>query len=65
MSQHYRALYKKELAAYANVSPKTLRRWLNHLYFSELQELGYVKTDNVLTPIVVKFLCEKLCIEIS
>jgi len=65
MNQHYRSLYKKELAGYANVSPKTLRRWLNQLYFNEISPLGYVKTEPVLTPVVVKYLCEKLCIEIS
>ncbi len=61
----YRAMYKYELAKCAGVSPSTFRKWLNHLYIEELTPLGYSKTDSLLSPRVVKFLCDKLVISVN
>ncbi|HOG36776.1 MAG TPA: hypothetical protein PK984_04465 [Paludibacteraceae bacterium] len=57
----YKAMYKNELARAAGVSMKTFRKWLfeNH---AELVKFGYKKTDSMLSPGSVKFLCEKYVI---
>lgn len=57
-----KAMYKFELAAYAGVSSKTLRRWMNR-YQSELDELGVTRKSRLLPPSAVKFLCEKFSID--
>ncbi len=54
---------KKELALQLGVSPSTLRRWLNELYFKELSESGYDKTDRILKPRVLQWLREHLVVE--
>ncbi|MEI7677606.1 MAG: hypothetical protein WCJ03_12575 [Bacteroidales bacterium] len=61
----YKALYKKELADFAGVSSNTLRGWLNKDSFVDLEKIGYKKESVVLTPVVVKFMCEKYCITID
>jgi len=55
-------LRKSELADLLNITTRTLRHWLNELYFSEIEPLGYKKTMVTLPPKVVQYLSEKLCI---
>ena len=58
-----KAMYKSELAAYAGVSTKTLRRWLKP-YQQQLTELGMQPKDQLLGPKAVKFICDQLSIDI-
>jgi len=58
-----KAMYKSELAAYAGVCTKTLRRWMEP-YQKELAELGVRQKDQILNPKALKFLCEKLSIDV-
>lgn len=58
-----KAMYKFELAAYAGVSSKTLRRWMNS-YQSELDDMGVARNSRLLPPAAVKFLCKKFAIDI-
>ena len=44
-----KAMYKSELAAYAGVSTKTLRRWLKP-YQQQLTELGMQPKDQLVNP---------------
>ena len=58
-----KAMYKSELAAYAGVSTKTLRRWLKP-YQQQLTELGMRPKDQLVNPSALKFICKTLCIDI-
>ena len=58
-----KAMYKSELATYAGVSTKTLRRWLKP-YQQQLTELGMQPKDQLLSPKAVKFICDQLSIDI-
>ena len=58
-----KAMYKSELAAYAGVCTKTLRRWLQP-YQQQLDELGVKPKDQMLSPRAVKFICDKLSIDV-
>lgn len=58
----HRAMHKKELAKILGVSIRTLRYWLNVTYFSELEQVGYIKTQKFLTPKQVSFLYDRLVI---
>lgn len=60
-NQKYKAMSKFELADFAGVSWRVFKRWLT-ADFHKLNELGYSKTDKLLNPAVVKFLCEKYVI---
>lgn len=59
-----KAMYKSELAAYAGVSTRTLRRWLKP-YQQQLAELGMKPKDQIVKPSAVKFICETLCIDMQ
>ena len=61
--QNMKAMYKSELAAYAGVTTRTLRRWLKP-YQQQLAELGMKPKDQIVKPSAVKFICETLCIDI-
>lgn len=61
----YKAMYKSELARAAGVTSNTLRSWLNRRYYQELLNLGYCKTDALLPPNIVKYICEKLVISLE
>lgn len=50
MTQFTTVKTKKELAIMLQVSPSTLRRWLNQKYYSNLKFLGYTKNQRILTP---------------
>lgn len=58
-----KAMYKFELAAYAGVSSKTLRRWMNSCQ-SELDDMGVTRESKLLPPAAVKLICEKFAIDI-
>ena len=58
-----RAMYKSELAAYAGVTTRTLRRWLKP-YQQQLTELGMQPKDQLVNPSALKFICKTLCIDI-
>lgn len=60
----YQSFYKYQLANAANVSLKTLNRWLKN-DTEELQKRGLKKTDKLLNPSIVKFICEKYVIEMD
>ena len=44
-----KAMYKSELAAYAGVTTRTLRRWLKP-YQQQLAELGMKPKDQIVKP---------------
>lgn len=54
---------KSELARAAGVSPATFRRWLLHDR-AYLASHHILPTTKVLPPQVVKYLCEKYCIDL-
>lgn len=56
-------LTKTELAALCGVTTETVRTWLNVRYYSDLEKLGYSKTQKVLLPKQVEYLCGKLDID--
>ena len=58
-----KAMYKSELAAYAGVTTRTLRRWLKP-YQQQLTELGMQPKDQLVNPSALKFICKTLCIDI-
>jgi len=43
-----------------NISPATLRKWLNIRYYDELAKLDYSKNQQILTPKQLNFLAEKV-----
>ena len=56
-------MYKFELAAYAGISTKTLRRWMNSCQ-KKLDDMGVTRESKLLPPAAVKLLCEKFAIDI-
>ncbi len=62
---HIGCCNKYQLADKLEVSRTTLGLWLNHRYFSELEKLGYYKTQKRLTPEQLKFLSNKLGFELD
>lgn len=58
-----KAMSKQELASAAGISVDTLRRWLAP-YSEELAALGYQPKMRVLPPRIVRFISEKLCIDV-
>ncbi|NOY50452.1 MAG: DUF4248 domain-containing protein [Chlorobi bacterium] len=51
---------KIEVAMMLNISPATLRKWLNIRYYDELAKLDYSKNQQILTPKQLNFLAEKV-----
>ena len=60
MTVFSKALTKIEVATMLNVSPSTLRSWLNVRYFEELKTINYSPNQKLLTPKQLNFLAEKL-----
>lgn len=58
-----KAMTKQQLAFQAGISVKTLNRWLQP-YRNELTALGLLPNAHVLPPSVVKWISEKLCIDV-
>lgn len=55
---------KQEMALRAGVSVRTLSRWCRP-YEAELQRMGVRPNMKLMPPHVVKFLSEKLCIDMG
>ncbi len=58
-----RTMAKSEFAFHAGVSLYVVRKWIKEQQ-SELVPLGYRPTDRLLSPIVVKHLCERYAVEL-
>lgn len=58
-----KAMYKFELAVYAGITSKTLRRWTKP-FDEELARMGVSSSTRLLPPAAVKFICEKLAIDL-
>ena len=58
-----RAMTKSELAERAGVSVNTLNRWCKP-FRRELEAMGLTPKQRLLPPMAVKFIAEKLCIEV-
>ena len=58
-----RSCTKSELSRAAGVSPETFRRWLRSDR-AFLEANGVRPTTKLFPPKVVKYLCEKYCIEV-
>ena len=59
-----KAKSKSELAEAAGVSLNTLREWCKP-WQNELESMGLRPNARVLPPNIVKFLAEKLCIDVE
>ena len=57
------ALTRKELAARAGISTRTLQRWLEP-HRTELRALGMMPNKKLLPPQVVGWICERFCIDV-
>ena len=55
---------KSQLATAAGVSPETFRRWLK-TDRAFLEANGIQRNTRLFPPKVVKYLCEKYCIEVK
>lgn len=51
---------KSQVAALLQISPATLRRWLNQKYYAEMQSHGYERQQRILTPAQLNYLAAKL-----
>ena len=58
-----KAMSKSELAMKAGVSVNTLANWLKP-FREELEAMGLQPNAKVLPPHIVKYLAEKLCIDV-
>ena len=58
-----RAMMKSELAERAGVSLNTLNRWCKP-FRRELESMGVTRKQRLLPPVAVKFIAEKLCIDL-
>lgn len=58
-----KAMLKQELADRAGVSVNTLNRWCKP-FQKELEAMGLQRKSKMLPPVAVKFLAEKLCIDV-
>lgn len=58
-----KAMSKQQLADKAGVSLNTLNRWCKP-FQRELEALGFQPRARMLPPVVVKFIAEKLCIDV-
>lgn len=58
-----KAMLKQELADKAGVSVNTLNRWCKP-FQKELEAMGLQRKTKMLPPVAVKFLAEKLCIDV-
>ena len=58
-----KAMSKQQLADRAGVSLNTLNRWCKP-FQQELEALGLQPRARMLPPVAVKFIAEKLCIDV-
>lgn len=57
-----RCMTKKEYAKRAGISERTLRNYLNKIYFPELEKMGYSRKQRKLSIKMVSYLDEKLVV---
>lgn len=57
-----KAMTKQQLANQAGTTVKTLMRWCKP-YRKELERLGMTPNAKLLTPAIVEFITQKLCID--
>ena len=62
--KYMKAMSKSELADAAGVSVKVLMNWCKP-FRSELEAMGLKAKDRVLTPGMVKFIADRLCIDVD
>ena len=60
MKDFTEAKSKAEVAQMLNISPATLRKWLNHRYYDELKLFDYNPNQKILTPKQLNYLAAKL-----
>jgi hypothetical protein len=58
-----KAMTKQQLADKAGVSLNTLNRWCKP-FQQDLEKLGLQPKARMLPPVVVKYIAEKLCIDV-
>ena len=58
-----KSMTKQKLADKAGVSLNTLNRWCK-TYKKELEAMGLQPKARLLPPVIVKFIAEKLCIDL-
>ena len=58
-----KAMSKQQLADRAGVSLNTLNRWCKPIQ-RELEAMGLQPNTRMLPPVIVKFIAEKLCIDL-
>ncbi|MBP3768095.1 MAG: hypothetical protein J6I31_07445 [Prevotella sp.] len=58
-----KAMSKQQLADRAGVSLNTLNRWCKP-FRRELEAMGLQPNTRMLPPVIVKFIAEKLCIDL-
>jgi transposase len=58
-----KSMTKQKLADKAGVSLNTLNRWCKP-YKKELEAMGLQPKARLLPPVIVKFIAEKLCIDL-
>ena len=56
MIDYIEPISKKQLALLMNISDSTMRSYLNNIWFDELKNRGYDKTNKVLSPRQIKFI---------
>ena len=59
----YKAMYKSEIASAAGVAMRTFSRWLN-MCEDDLVAIGYRKTDKLLPPVIVAYICDRFGIDV-
>lgn len=59
-----KAMMKQELADAAGVNLRTLHRWCQP-FRRELEQMGVRSKTKLLPPAAVKFLAEKLCLDLT
>ena len=57
-----RYMSKKAFSEFSGIPRRTLRNYLNVIYFSELEKMGYSKLQRMLTPKQVLWLQIKLVV---
>ena len=58
-----KAMTRQQIACCAGVTVKTLSKWMKP-YRKELEALGLRPGMIVLPPVIVKYICDKFCIDI-
>jgi hypothetical protein len=54
--EYIEPLSKKQLAMLMNISDSTMRNYLNNVWYDDLNNRGYDKTNKVLSPRQIKFI---------